>query len=210
MSTVIVLAKSPVPGRVKTRLCPPCTPFEAAHIAEAALRDTLVAVTASACSRRVLALDGEPGSWLPPGWRVVPQVRGHLGRRLAGAFAACGGPSVLVGMDTPQLDPAVLETSLRALGESECDAVLGPALDGGYWAIGFARPVRGAFHGVPMSTDRTGAAQAERLDALGLRTTFLPRLRDVDHFADAVAVANETPESHLACAVESVIGARSC
>jgi uncharacterized protein len=204
VSAVIVLAKAPLPGRVKTRLCPPCTPAEAARIAEAALRDTLAAASRCAADRRLLALEGAPGRWLPPGWRVVPQVGGDLGRRLDGAFAACGTPAVLVGMDTPQLDPAVLDAAAASLRDRECDAVLGPSLDGGYWAIGFARRVRGAFRGVPMSTAGTCAAQLARLHTLGVRTRFLPALRDVDRFDDAVAVASAMPGSHVATTLASL------
>ena len=74
---VLVMAKSPVPGRVKTRLCPPCTPAEAAALAEAALADTLEAVAACGAGRRILALDGAPGPWLPAGFEVVAQCQGQ-------------------------------------------------------------------------------------------------------------------------------------
>jgi glycosyltransferase A (GT-A) superfamily protein (DUF2064 family) len=95
------MAKSPVPGRVKTRLCPPCTAEEAASLAEAALADTLDAVAACGASRHILVLDGVPGPWLPPGFQVVPQTAGGLDRRLAAAWALAGGPGVQIGMDTP-------------------------------------------------------------------------------------------------------------
>jgi rSAM/selenodomain-associated transferase 1 len=207
VSTVIVLAKEPVPGRVKTRLCPPCTPEEAARIAGAALADTLAVASTCSAGRRVLALDGAPGPWLPDDWQVVSQVRGQLGRRLAAAFARCATPAVLVGMDTPQLDVTVLDAAFAALTDLGCDAVLGPARDGGYWAIGFARHVRGAFRGVPMSVADTCASQLARLAALGMRTWLLPVLRDVDHFADATAVARATPGTRFADAVQSVLAA---
>ncbi len=61
-TTLLVIAKQPRPGRVKTRLVPPCTPGQAA-----ALADTLHTVLAAPARRRVLVLDGEPGPWLPPG-----------------------------------------------------------------------------------------------------------------------------------------------
>ena len=102
---VLVIAKAPVPGRSKTRLCPPCTPEQAARVAEAALGDTLAAVLATPGIRPVLALDGAPGPWLPPGFDVVPQRGVGLDERLACAFEDAGGASFLVGMDTPQLTP---------------------------------------------------------------------------------------------------------
>ncbi len=88
---VLVIAKEPVAGRVKTRLCPPFTPAEAAELAAAALADTLEAVLALPARRRVLVLDGRPGPWVPPGFDVVPQSAGGLDERLAAAFGGCTG-----------------------------------------------------------------------------------------------------------------------
>ncbi|NEA82606.1 glycosyltransferase, partial [Actinospica acidiphila] len=76
--TLLVIAKEPRPGRVKTRLTPPFTPEEAAALAEAALADTLDAVARTPARRRVLVLDGSPGPWLPAGVEVVPQCAGGL------------------------------------------------------------------------------------------------------------------------------------
>jgi rSAM/selenodomain-associated transferase 1 len=207
MSTVVVLAKSPVPGRVKTRLSPPFTPAEAAAIADAALRDTLDAATASRAHRRVLVLDGAPGPWLPRGWQVEAQACGDLGMRLDAAFRVVPAPALLVGMDTPQLRARDLDGALDELDDPGCDAVLGPSLDGGFWAIGFTRRVRGAFTGVPMSEAVTFAAQRARLDRLGLRVHVLPAMRDVDRFEDAVAVARLAPHTRVARAVGRLIAA---
>ena len=202
--TLLVIAKEPRPGLSKTRLSPPCSPEEAAGLAEAALRDTLESVAAVPAARRVLVLEGRPGPWLPAGYEVVPQRAGGLDERLAGAFAAATGPAFLVGMDTPQVTPALIEASASALAGPEVDAVLGRAEDGGYWAIGLVRPDERAFRGVPMSVQTTGEAQRARLDELGLRTEELPVLRDVDFFEDARAVALEAPDSRFARAVGAV------
>jgi hypothetical protein len=201
---LIVLAKQPVPGRVKTRLCPPCTPAEAATLAAAALADTLEAALASGARRVVLALDGRPGPWCPPGVEVVGQGAGPLDRRLTTAWAAAtSGPAVLIGMDTPQVTAADLDTALAALADH--DAVLGPATDGGWWALGLRRPHLRAFAGVPMSRADTGARQHERLTALGLRTVPLPVRTDVDTWDDAVAVAAGAPEGRFAAAVDAML-----
>ena len=202
--TLLVIAKEPRPGLSKTRLSPPCSPEEAAGLAEAALHDTLESVAAVPAARRVLVLEGRPGPWLPAGYEVVPQRAGGLDERLAGAFAAATGPAFLVGMDTPQVTPALIEASASALAGPEVDAVLGRAEDGGYWAIGLVRPDERAFRGVPMSVQTTGEAQRARLDELGLRTEELPVLRDVDFFEDARAVASEAPDSRFARAVGAV------
>jgi rSAM/selenodomain-associated transferase 1 len=203
-ASLIVIAKEPVPGRCKTRLCPPLTPGEAAAVAEAALADTLATVAATPAGRHVLVLDGRPGAWLPPGFEVFGQSRGGLDRRLAAAFDGVGGPALLVGMDTPQLTPRLLGDGIRALAGERCDAVLGPAADGGYWAIGLRRPRPEVFIGVPMSTERTAAAQRRRLEGLGLRRRELPELRDVDTFEDARAVAALAPRSRFAATLERV------
>jgi rSAM/selenodomain-associated transferase 1 len=201
---LLVIAKSPLPGRSKTRLCPPCTPHQAARLAEAALFDTLAAVAATPSVRRVLVLSGAKGRWLPPGFEVERQCGGGLGERLAHAFAGCPGPALLIGMDTPQVSPAQLEEAMDTLHRPGVDAVLGAAEDGGYWAIGFKRRVLGAFEGVPMSSEETADRQRLRLAELGVRVAELPVLRDVDQIGDARAVAAEAPSGEFARALFEV------
>jgi uncharacterized protein len=203
MAALLVIAKAPVAGRVKTRLTPPCTPAQAARLAAAALADTLAAAAlARRATRRVLVLDGAPGGWLPDGFAVVPQRGDGLAARLAAAFEDAGGPAFLVGMDTPQVTPALLDAALESLDRA--DAAFGAALDGGYWGIGFRRPDPGAFRGVPMSEPHTGAVQRARLAELSLRTALLPALRDVDTIDDARAIAAEAPRSRFAAALAEV------
>ena len=200
------MAKEPLPGRAKTRLCPPLDHAQAAALAEAALADTLAAVSWTPARRRVIVLDGAPGAWLPPGFEVIAQRGAGLAARLSNATADVGEPLVFVGMDTPQLTRALLCGALERLAEPEFDAVLGPTSDGGYWAIGLRVPDPGVFADVPMSTDATGAAQRARLDALGLRTSELGTLRDVDTYDDAVAVAALAPWSRFAATFELITG----
>ncbi|MDG9712212.1 TIGR04282 family arsenosugar biosynthesis glycosyltransferase [Streptomyces sp. DH10] len=201
MTALLVIAKEPRPGRVKTRLTPPFTPREAASLAEASLADTLEAVAAAPADRRVLVLDGEPGPWLPPGFDVVPQCAGGLDERLAHAFARCAGPALLIGMDTPQVTPELLTVDFAG-----CDAWFGPAEDGGFWALGLGRPDPALLRGVPMSTSATGAVQRDRLVAAGLRVRDLPRLRDVDTEADAHAVAALAPKGRFAARLARCAG----
>jgi rSAM/selenodomain-associated transferase 1 len=198
---ILVIAKAPLAGSSKTRLCPPCTGEQAAALAAAALADTLAAVAATECGGRTLVLAGEAGEWLPEGFTVVPQCGGGLGERLAAAFAGSEGAALLVGMDTPQLAPALLEAALARLAAPGADAVLGPAEDGGYWAIGMREPRPEAFAGVPMSNARTAAHQRRRLRELGMAVEELPTLRDVDRWDDALAVAAAAPASRFARAL---------
>jgi uncharacterized protein len=208
MSIVIVLAKAPVAGRVKTRLCPPLSGGQAAEIALAALKDTLTAVAAIQVDHRILVLDGEPGDWVPEGFSVLPQKTGLLDQRLIDAFADVfahvgqpeqrntsderGEPCVLIAMDTPQVHPRQLSDALALLADA--DSVIGMAEDGGFWMIGLNTPDSEVFRDIPMSVDFTGAAQLERLASLGHRTATIETLRDIDTFADLDAVAAAFPQ----------------
>lgn len=209
-ATVLVLAKAPVPGQVKTRLCPPATPGEAARIAAASLLDTLD-TTRGRCT--VVALvgslaDAERRAEVRAALahcRVVPQRGATFAARLVAAHADAGGngPVIQLGMDTPQLDEALLDEAGRALGS--CDAVLGPARDGGWWALGVHDPRHArVLAGVPMSTPDTGALTLRALHAAGLRVTLLPELSDVDTMEDAERVAAVAPGSRFAAAVAQV------
>ncbi|MEV8290236.1 TIGR04282 family arsenosugar biosynthesis glycosyltransferase [Streptomyces niveus] len=218
LTNLLVIAKEPLPGRVKTRLTPPYTPAEAALIAEAALADTLRTVLAVPARRRVLVLEGRPGPWLPPGIDVVPQCAGGLDERLAAAFAGCTGPTLLVGMDTPQITPELLDPvgHFGHLGTSahfDRDAWFGPADDGGFWALGLAAPECAPpdlIRGVPMSVPETGAVQRRRLVDAGLTVRDLPRLRDVDSASDAAYVAALAPHGRFAATLRRLtpVGAR--
>lgn len=204
LPSIVVLAKSPVPGRVKTRLCPPCTYREAADVAAAALADTLETVSETPARARVLALDGAPGPWVPDGFVIVAQLGHGLDERLANAFAAVTGAAVLIGMDTPQVSRDRLVEAMETLSEPNVDAVLGRATDGGWWAIGLRHADPRVFIGVPMSTEHTGADQLTRLRSLGYRTHLLDELQDVDTFADAVEVAHVIPNSRFATAIDAL------
>jgi glycosyltransferase A (GT-A) superfamily protein (DUF2064 family) len=198
---LLVITKAPVPGRSKTRLTPPCTPEQAAAIASAAVGDTLDAVRGTPVVRRVVALDGDAGDLDLTGCVVVPQVEGDLGTRLAAAFAdAMAGPdgarpTLLIGMDTPQVSPSLLTdclTRLAAAGPGA--AVLGVAPDGGWWALGLHSPAAAeVLPAVPMSRDDTAERTREALVGAGLAVLDLPVLTDIDHFADAVSVAALCP-----------------
>ena len=203
IETLIVIAKEPVAGRVKTRLVPPLTHAQAATVAGAALWDTLHAVAGVAARELLLAFDGDPACWVPEGWRSTPQPDGDLAERLIAAFAAAGrGPAALVGMDTPQLCAA----QLTGWDPQRYDACFGPATDGGWWAIGFSDPslAAAAIGGIPTSRGDTGARQLERLRDMGLRVQHLDELTDVDTIESAHEVARLAPASRFAQALAEV------
>jgi glycosyltransferase A (GT-A) superfamily protein (DUF2064 family) len=195
---LLVITKAPVPGRSKTRLTPPCSPEQAAAIAAAAVGDTLDAVRGADVIRRVVALDGAPCRLDLAGCVVVPQVEGGLGTRLAAAFATAmqedgALPTLLIGMDTPQVTPELLVEALETLVDGgPTTAVLGTAPDGGWWALGLHSPAPAAVLAtVPMSRTDTAEHTRTALERAGLTVLDLPRLTDIDHFPDAVDVARE-------------------
>ena len=201
---LVVIAKEPLPGKAKTRLSPPCTPGQAAKLAEAALLDTLDVVTRTPAHRRVLVLDGTPPRWRRPGLEVIPQRGIGLGERLAAAFEDVAEPALLVGMDTPQLTPRLLLDGMRALAGPGVDAVLGRAVDGGYWTIGLGRAGSDVFAGVPMSSAVTWTRQRARLHKLGFSVHDHSPLRDVDTIEDAHLVARAAPRSRFASSLAAI------
>ncbi len=210
---VVVIAKEPVPGRVKTRLTPPFTPRQAAELAEASLADTLAAVADTTVARRVLALDGTPGSWLRGGFDVIGQRGAGLDERIAWALADARVtlplPVVLIGMDTPQVTPALLAAAAAPLVDKTADATFGMAEDGGFWLLGLREVDSALILGVPMSQPDTGPRQLARLEEAGLRIAMLPELTDVDTVREAERVAALTPGSRFAaCLARLHEGAR--
>ena len=146
------------------------------------------------------SLSGAAGAGVPASFDVFAQRGGGLDERLAHAFAdayaGCRAPMVLIGMDTPQVTPGLLDAAAGALDTA--DAVLGPAADGGFWLLGLRRPDPDLLLGVPMSTVHTGAVQRARLIYAGLRLADAPRLRDVDTAEDAASVAAAAPHTTFA------------
>ena len=210
MTVIIVLAKEPVPGRAKTRLCPPLTPNQAAEVAAASLSDTFAAVRQSQRATHAVAVfDGDPQGWVPNEIAVFPQVSGGLDRRLAAAFTTVcstyGEPAVLIAMDTPQVTAQLLDAAIASIEGANVDAVFGPAEDGGFWLIGLDPHQVGenaawfghVFFDVPMSTPTTGKAQRERMTELGLRINDLPTLRDIDTLDDLHMVVAQNPHLKL-------------
>jgi glycosyltransferase A (GT-A) superfamily protein (DUF2064 family) len=201
---------------VKTRLCPPATPGEAADLAAAALLDTLDAVRAVPGGSPVVAMTGELAraararevATALSDVSVVAQRGCDLGHRIAAAHhdAAAlipGLPTLQLGMDTPQVDGALLADAAAPLltGVAPVDAVLGPAIDGGWWALGLRDPRAAAvIAAVPTSRSDTGERTLRALRDAGLRVVLLPTLTDVDTVTDAMEVAAGAPSTRFAAA----------
>lgn len=189
---LVVIAKEPVPGAVKTRLAPTVGADGAARAAAAMLTDTLAAMTqveaepwvcfAPPDARRRIAR-------LAPGFGLLAQVQGDLGDRLAGCFAALlgGGADqvVIVAADTPQVPRTTYEAAFALL--DQVDLVLGPAQDGGYYLVGAKTALPELFVGVPMGTDAVLQVTMQRAVRRRLRVGAVPTLRDLDRLEDLQA-----------------------
>lgn len=185
-----VMAKAPVAGEVKTRLCPPLTPQQAREAAVAMLADsaqTVAAVDAAAWCVHT----GDPAllrAHLPAGTALLAQRGAGLAERLAAAQAdlhARGHDRVLlIGGDCPTLDRDDLVAALAVLDDH--DVVLAPAVDGGYTAVGTRRPCAALF-AVEMSTDRVLDETVARARAAGLSVGVTAVRGDLDTAEDLVA-----------------------
>lgn len=206
--TVLVLAKAPVPGRAKTRLAAVTGDEVAADLAAAALLDTIAAVASLPGARGHLALDGDLATasrWRElvaaiHGWRVTPQRGASFAARLTAAHLDAGtGPVVQVGMDTPQVTPALLAGVVGDLDGH--DACLGPATDGGWWALARHDPaVAAPLAHVAMSTPSTYDDTRAALVGAGHRVSSTTPLGDVDTVEDAAEVARLAPHTRFAAA----------
>jgi rSAM/selenodomain-associated transferase 1 len=207
---LVVIAKEPVPGAVKTRLVPILGADGAARAAAAMLADT-VAVMAQ--------VDAEPWvcfappdartrmAHLAPGCGLLAQVEGDLGDRLAACFAALlgGGAQrvVIVAADTPHVPRATFQAAFALL--DQVDVVLGPAVDGGYYLVGAKAALPELFVGVPMGTDAVLQVTLQRAIHRRLRLGTVPMLRDLDRLEDlrAALAAGEldgSPRTRLVAA----------
>lgn len=191
-SAIIVFAKAPVAGQVKTRLCPPLTPDEAASLHGSLVLDILERCQSLKGYDRILA--GTPSPHHPfframearfkiPVW---DQQGEDLGARMAGVFKqALGAPyrsAVVIGTDIPGIHGPLLTSALKGLQDH--DVVLGPTVDGGYYLIGLRSPVPELFENMPWSTDQVYERTKQRVQELGLSLKVLPTLRDFDTVED--------------------------
>ncbi len=190
---LLVFARHPALGLVKTRLAHTLGPAEALRIYRELLARTHAAAQ-GLVAHKTLWLAGEAPStgsefagWA--GFAQRPQVTGDLGARLhhafATAFAAGATAAVVVGTDCPELSEALLRAAFRQLATHE--VVVGPAADGGYYLLGTQALVPAFFSNKPWSTDAVLAHTLADAERLGLRVAHLPTLSDVDTAQDWAA-----------------------
>ena len=183
-----VMARAPVPGRVKTRLCPPLTPEEAADFYDCLLRDVVGDLSRSErWDTWVAYAERSRDYFLKLGERrvaLLPQRGASLGDRMHAVFVdlrrAGYRQVVLVGSDVPTLAGASVRAACEALERDRCDVAIGPAHDGGYYLMGLSRPVEGLFRGVFWSTGSVLDQTLARARELGLRTHLVAAEYDID------------------------------
>ncbi len=213
---LIVLAKAPVPGLAKTRLCPPLTLAEAAAFAAAGLVDTVAVARAAQCAggyecavtlahpaggaaliRATLGTNALPMRPVPPG---------DVGAAMAAAFSGGAAQVALIGSDLPALPPAYIAAAFAAL-DAGADVALGPAEDGGYYLVATTQPRPELFAGMTWSTDTVFAQTVQRAEMMGLTQAHTPTWYDVDSVTELLRCAREldaTPD-HPAAATRAFL-----
>jgi rSAM/selenodomain-associated transferase 1 len=196
MSTaLIIFAKAPIPGEVKTRLCPPLDPDEAASLHGSLVLDAIertkglqgvslyVAGTPDLAHPFFKVMEGRYGA------RLLLQRGPDLGSRMMNAIQDAfdqGAKDVLLtGTDLPTLPRAHLVEALKLVKNH--DVVLGPTADGGYYLIGFRKMVPALFEGIAWSTASVLAETKKKIEQTGLSLGLLPECRDVDTLEDLKA-----------------------
>jgi rSAM/selenodomain-associated transferase 1 len=197
---IIIFAKAPRPGRVKTRLIPALGAQGAARLALDMLRSTVEEAFAARMATPELCADPHP---LDPAWqgllparpmRVTAQGEGSLGERLERAAKRTlqlGENVLLIGTDCPALDRTRLRSAAADLEHH--DAVLHPTQDGGYALLGLSRFDPSIFAGIAWSTDRVTAQTLARIEALGWRVRIGDTLQDIDEPGDLAAAGRALP-----------------
>jgi rSAM/selenodomain-associated transferase 1 len=186
---LIIFAKRPVPGRVKTRLSPPLSPEQAAELYRCMLEDILAkTATLAGVDKRIFYEPDENAaaffSGIAAGMTCAPQEGKDLGERMANAFgellAAGYGRVAIIGTDLPDLPLACVEDAFRLLESGEGDAVFGPSEDGGYYLLAMGELHGELFRDVPWSTGEVLEKSLARAKEAGVRVALLPVWHDVD------------------------------
>jgi rSAM/selenodomain-associated transferase 1 len=193
------MAKAPVAGQVKTRLCPPLSAQDAAELSRCFLLDKVAQVRKVTGAEPVVAYAPDEAAavfeTLAPGFRLLPQRGGDLTARLLSIlerlFADGCDAAILIDSDTPTLPVGLLEDAVTLAASGAYDLVLGPSDDGGYYLIGLRRPRAELFEGMPWSTPAVFEETLRRADALGLRTAQLAPWYDVDTAVDLARLTAE-------------------
>ena len=188
MSTsLIIFAKSPVPGKVKTRLTPDITPTKAAELYKAFITDIICNTHKLKCERVTIAYtpsNAEATFHSMCGQSVdyLPQKGYNLGERMKNAFRHSfdkgSKRTVIIGTDSPTLPLSYIQKAFDAL--KEVPVTIGPTFDGGYYLIGLSEQNAAIFDGVDWSTSKVFSQTLTRIQAINKQLYVLPPWYDVD------------------------------
>lgn len=207
-----IFAKQPVPGRVKTRLCPPLTPEQAAELYRTCLQET-VAAMADVAAEQIIIYDGDVTYFTStfPGLRLVPQCAGDLGQRIDRALHQLLSEgyqaAALIGSDSPDLPASLVAQAFTAL--SSCDLAVAPARDGGYVLIGESRHSPELFRDMPWSSPELWPETRHRAEQLGLVYQELASWEDLDDLASLNRLRRRAPLSRTAHLANCLLNTRS-
>jgi rSAM/selenodomain-associated transferase 1 len=207
-AALVLFAKAPIPGQVKTRLCPPLTDDEAASLHGSFVLDALersgqAAIRGAAKQApqfdRFLACSPSSDHVFfkimeeRHGVRLIDQIGDDLGARMEHATAAMFHLGyrrvIIIGTDLPALPDSVYKDAFGILAQH--DLVLGPSVDGGYYLIGLSRTAPELFRDVLWSTPQVLALTQKKAHELGLTIALLGQQRDVDTIDDLLALIHD-------------------
>jgi uncharacterized protein len=193
---LVVVAKTPQPGEVKTRLLTNLTPEEATDLYSCFIRDRIREIGRLQGIDLAIAYTPEASKayferFLSNGFHLFPQQGRDLGERLHNIFVrklGQGYQSVcIIDSDTPDLPRSLVVRAFQWLAEDAADAVFGPCDDGGYYLVGLRQVQSALFADIPWSTARVLPLSLQKAAALGLRTRLLPQWNDLDTVEDLLA-----------------------
>jgi len=206
---MLVFAKRPLPGKVKTRLVPPLSPEDAADLYQCMLADVLGMAAKLPGLFLCLFYEETEGAHeyftgIAPGMTSLPQRGKDLGEKMADAFCVVFAmgyeAAVVIGTDAPDLPPYYIEETFGRLESGKCEAVFGPCEDGGYYLLGITRLHRVLFRDIPWSSGAVLRESLKRAEEVGIDVSLLPMWHDVDTAADLerpelLAEENEAPRT---------------
>lgn len=209
---LVMVAKEPLPGNVKTRLFPWLSPGEAAELYNCFLEDTVAEMSGlnGECDTAIAYTPENArkafGALSLNGFALFAQKGRDLGERLSTIFTeklSDGYETVsIIDSDSPDLPKSLVMESFRLLSSGDADVVFGPCADGGYYLVAMKKARPELFSGIPWSTDNVLVRSIEKAEKLGMRTALLPQWNDIDTFEDLRAFfaqyRNRPPEGRWA------------
>ncbi|MEJ2727472.1 MAG: TIGR04282 family arsenosugar biosynthesis glycosyltransferase [Deltaproteobacteria bacterium] len=197
---LVVVAKAPVAGKVKTRLIPQFTPEEAVELYRCFLQDRTRTISSLKGIDRAIAFTPADARdmFIPFGLNGIglfSQKGKDLGERLNNIFVeklAGGYDAVsIIDSDTPDLPQSTIRKSFKRLLSDQAEVVFGPCYDGGYYLVGMCKPHPELFDDIPWSTGTVLSKTLEKAKRLHVKTGLLPRWNDLDTYEDLVVFYNK-------------------